>query len=112
MTVNERIEYIINKTGLSENIIRAVFKAEEESIVESLMHGETATLIGRCTLVPRERVQVKQDGSIGKCIKVSAKVAPKIESLMMKTDGFVEREDEDTEVDSSQVLLSQIRELV
>lgn len=52
MTVQERIDDICKKSGMSEDIVRRVLNAEKASVIESLKRGERATIIGRCILRP------------------------------------------------------------
>ena len=61
MTVSERLADISARAGFSEEIVRKVLNAERESILESLKHGERATLIGRATIIPSLRTRLSDD---------------------------------------------------
>ena len=89
MTVSGRLQDIEQRTGLSENIIRRVLKAETESVIDSLKRGERATLIGRCTFVPTKKDLLEVGGTVTSCIRVSVKPSPKIEDVMKKTKDFI-----------------------
>lgn len=73
MTVTERIIDIQKRTGLSENIIRSVLKAETDSVINSLKKGEKATLIGRCTFTPVKKSKLDIGGNLNTCLRVSVK---------------------------------------
>lgn len=55
MTVEDRIKEISNMCGMSEAIVRAVLKAETESISKSILDGQNGVLVGRCIIKPRIR---------------------------------------------------------
>ena len=64
LTVQQRLKDICSRCGLSEEIVKRVLSAERDSIVESLKHGERATLIGRCVLRPEKRQKLETGGRI------------------------------------------------
>lgn len=55
MTADERIKEISKICGMSEAIVRAVLKAETETVCKSIMAGQNAVLLGRCIIKPRVR---------------------------------------------------------
>lgn len=55
MTAEERIKEISQICGMSEGIVRAVLKAESESVSKSILAGQNAVLLGRCIIKPRVR---------------------------------------------------------
>ena len=117
MTVNERIIDIQKRTGLSENIIRSVLKAETDSVIESLKKGERATLIGRCTFTPIKKSKLEVGGVLNTCLRVSVKASTKIENILRETEDFEVSEEQDIQLkelneQESKLLLSQIKDLV
>ena len=116
MTVEERLQDICNRTGLSERVVRSVLKAETDSVIDSLKKGETATLIGRCHFKPTRKTILKVGGKLGHCIRVSTKASTKLENTLKEMDDFVEESNviqlkrvEDLE---PSVAINQIKELV
>jgi hypothetical protein len=55
MTADERIKEISRICGMSEAIVRAVLKAETETVSRSILAGQNAVLLGRCIIKPRRR---------------------------------------------------------
>lgn len=55
MTAEERIKEVSKISGMSETIVRAVLKAETESVSKSILAGQNAVLLGRCIIKPRVR---------------------------------------------------------
>jgi len=53
MTSVDRVKEISQLCGMSEEVVRAVLKAEVESTSSSLLKGEKAVLLGRCIIKPR-----------------------------------------------------------
>ena len=117
MTVTERIIDIQKRTGLSENIIRFLLKAETDSVINSLKKGEKATLIGRCTFTPVKKSKLDIGGNLNTCLRVSVKASTKIENILRETEDFENNEDQDIQLrelseKESKLLLSQIKDLV
>ena len=85
MNTQERYEEISRMSGLSEDIIRRVFKASRQSLAKSLKEGERATLPGLCTIYPELKTKVEIGGTISKYIKLKANassaLATELESL-------------------------------
>lgn len=116
MTVNERIVDIQKRTGLSENIIRSVLKAETDSVIDSLKRGERATLIGRCTFTPVKKSKLEIGGTLNSYLRVSVKASTKIENILKETEDFSADEVQDIQLrelneQESHLRLSQIGDL-
>lgn len=58
MTIQERIDDIVKRCNYSEDIVRAILKAEAESTAESVRNGENAILpfIGKVRPIFRRKV--------------------------------------------------------
>lgn len=84
LTTQERLVDISRRTGLSESVIRTVLNAERDSIVDSLLKGEKATLIGRCTLRPEVRLKIDptKNPPQFKYVKINASVAPSLQGVV------------------------------
>lgn len=93
MTVQERYDDICKKSGLSEEIVRRVISAERESLKESLIKGERATLMGICTLYPHMKTKLEVGGEISKHIRASATVSTSLANELCTKNSFVKQED-------------------
>lgn len=98
MTVQERINDISARSGLSEHIVRRVIQAETESCVESLKRGERATLIGRCTIKPELRSKIVVGGTMENYIKIITSASKSLEDELKDLKGFVAPKAEDTSI--------------
>ena len=94
MTVQERLADISKRTGLSEEILRRAFAGETESVIESIKRGESATLIGRCSIKPELRSRLGIGGGFTQQIKLSAKAVNSLEGALEGLDRFVQPETE------------------
>jgi hypothetical protein len=58
MTIQERIEDIVKRSGHSEEVVRSVLKAEAESTAASIRNGENAVMpfIGKARPIFRRKV--------------------------------------------------------
>lgn len=94
MTMQERYDEVSSISGLSEDIIRRVYKATRQSVVNSLKRGQRATIPGICTLTPEIRHKIAPGGkeSIG-FIKTKAKTSSALEAELSKIQKF----EDDTE---------------
>lgn len=63
MTKIERIADIADRCNLSEETVRAVLKAEHDSMMDSLKHGEKVTLAGRVIVNPIMRHKLGYDST-------------------------------------------------
>lgn len=111
MTTQERLDDICKRSGLSEEIVRRVQRAEKESIIESLMKGERATLMGRATLRPMIRSRLGLNAKLIKFIKVKAEVSSSIEAELEKYGEF-QIDDDIEEEDDTGIRLKQIGSLI
>lgn len=100
MTVQERIDDICKKSGMSEDIVRRVLNAEKASVIESLKRGERATIIGRCILRPQIQKKLVVGGEIVSTIKVRAEVSHGIQSELAEHEKFL---GDDIEKDTSKL---------
>lgn len=89
MNIQERYDDICKKSGLSEDIVRRVFKATRESLAYSLKHGERATLPGIVTMTPeiRNKLNIGAD-SMTSYIKVKASPSSAMETELGKLEQF------------------------
>ena len=76
----QRIEDIAKRASVSKDIVRRVLEAECDSLAYSLRHGERATLLGRCTIIPNTIV-TRKDRETGEDKKVVSLVAVPSKSL-------------------------------
>lgn len=88
LTVQQRLDDICKRQGMSEEIVRRVLKAERDSAIDSLKRGENATLIGRCVLKPDIRQKVEIGGQVKTYIKVGAEAAYAVKSELAKYEDF------------------------
>jgi nucleoid DNA-binding protein len=92
MSIKDRYEDISKLSGLSEEVVKRLFKATRESIAKSLKSGSNATIPGICTITPDVRTKIDTN----KCERVkfiNLKVRPSsaLESEMRKTTGFTDK---------------------
>lgn len=94
MNIQERYADICRISGLSEEIVRRVFRAAKQSLAESLKRGSRATLPGICTISPeiKYRVQIGGD-SVKPCIKLKAKASDAMESEIIRISQFKVQDD-------------------
>lgn len=89
MNIKDRYDDISRISGLSEEIIRRVFKATKESLSNSLKHGERATIPGICTLTPEIKNKIELGGeSMTTYIKIKASASSVLESEFSNVKGF------------------------
>ena len=92
MTISQRIEDIVKRSGLSEHIVRSVLRAERDSIVDSLKRGERATMVGRCTLIPNMvGTPINIDGNIimRKNLKAYAKPVQSLSNELKNVSEYI-----------------------
>lgn len=99
MSIQDRYNDIASISGLSEEIIRRVYKATQHSVAQSLKKGERATIPGICTFTPelRDKINYKATdaGSVlTKYIKVKASASPALNTELEKINSFDSTEDE------------------
>lgn len=91
MGIQDRYDDISALSGLSEDIIRRVYKATRTSLAKSLKKGERATLPGICTITPEIKHRIELGGtSMSSAIKLKAKASPALENELEKLSSFVE----------------------
>ena len=89
MNIQERYDDISKISGLSEEIIRRVFKATRQSLAKSLKQGERATLPGICTLTPELKNRIDIGGeSMTTYIKLKASASSAMETELGKISNF------------------------
>lgn len=99
MNIQDRYDDISELSGLSEEIIRRVFKATRQSLAKSLLRGERATLPGICTLTPELKNKIDIGGeSMTTYIKLKASASSAMETELSKVKEF-EKEDNSIESD-------------
>ena len=89
VSIQERYDDICEISGLSEEIVRRVFKATRESLVKSILQGERATLPGIVTLTPEIRNKIGAGGTnLIPYIKIKASASTALETEVAKQQGF------------------------
>lgn len=87
--IQDRYNDISSRSGLSEEIIRRVFKAARESMAESIKKGERATLPGICTMIPETRNKINIGGtSMTSYIKIKCTPSSAMETEVEKIAEF------------------------
>lgn len=94
MHLQDRLDDIVKRTGLSEEIVRRVLKASQESLIDSMIEGENATLPGLCTFIPLE----KQKLGIGMTTETYVKIKINPSNSIVKE--FERRYDESKQVEN------------
>lgn len=109
MNIQERYDDISNISGLSEEIIRRVFKATRQSLAKSLKQGERATLPGICTLTPELKNRIDIGGeSMTTYIKLKASASSAMETELGKISNF-DITSEDDRISSEEKGLQRLR---
>jgi hypothetical protein len=89
MSLQERYDEVSSISGLSEDIIRRVYKATKESMAQSLKRGERATLPGICTITPEIKSKINyKEGVVSNYIKLKAKPSTAMESELDRLNNF------------------------
>lgn len=103
MNIQERYEDIARISGLSEEIVRRVFKAARQSLATSLKQGERATLPGICTLTPELKNRIELGGeSMTTYIKLKASASSAMETELGKIDSFSSESDRASKIESEE----------
>lgn len=111
MTTQERYNDICRRSGLSEQIVRSVIKAETESAVESIKKGYSITFPGRCVAYPSISLNnVVKNGRLVTEKSIRVKMKP-TNSFLANFDGITEFEEVNEEEDDG-VQLNQIPALL
>ena len=89
MSIQDRYNDISKKSGLSEEIIRRVFKATRESLATSLKKGDRGTIPGICTMIPEMKSKLNIGGeSVTRYIKVKCIPSSAMETELSKINQF------------------------
>lgn len=111
MTVQQRLDDICKRQGMSEEIVRRVLQAEKASVLDSLKKGEKATLIGRCVIRPELRSKVDVGGDVRDYIKTSASVAYTLQNELQNCSEFEKSEESDNQIPEG-IRITQISQLL
>lgn len=113
MSIQERYDEIAKISGLSEDIIRRVYKATRQSIAKSLKRGERSTIPGICTFTPEVREKINynaetEEDVLRKYIKVKATTSPALETELAKVSEFVSDDTEKAKLDKENLGLNRL----
>jgi hypothetical protein len=83
--IQDRYDDIVKISGLSEEIVRRVFKATRQSIAKSLKNGEKGIIPGIVTVVPVVRNRLDIGGeTMSQYVKLKAVVSSAVENEMLR----------------------------
>lgn len=113
ISIQERYDDIAAISGLSEEIIRRVYKATRQSVVKSLKKGERATIPGICTFTPELKDKInyrtEDEGSVlTKYIKVKASASPALDTELEKVCSFINDTEEQERLQQEEIGLSRL----
>lgn len=109
MSIQDRYNDIVKISGLSEEIVRRVFKATRQSMVKSFKQGERATLPGIVTITPELRNRINEGGtSMTSYIKLKASASPALDTELEKVGGFTLPESEEDRLKREQIGLERL----
>lgn len=113
MSIQERYDDIAAISGLSEEIIRRVYKATRQSVVKSIKKGERATIPGICTFTPelKDKINYRTEdaGSVlTRYIKVKASASPALNTELEKICSFTNATDEQERLQQEEIGLSRL----
>lgn len=104
MNIQERYDELAQLSGCSEQVVRRVLKAVQQSLVKSLKQGCNATLPGVCTLYPELRSKLDAGGkSSTQYVKIKAKASSALETEFSKVQSF-ENKNKQEEDDITNIL--------
>ena len=94
MNIQERYDELAQLSGCSEQVVRRVLKAVQQSLVKSLKQGCNATLPGVCTLYPelRSKLDISGKNSV-QYVKIKAKASSALETEFCKVQSFEKKEE-------------------
>ena len=96
MGIQDRYDDISALSGLSEDIIRRVFKATRQSVTKSIKKGEKATVPGLVTFYPEMRSRLNSGGtSMSQYIKIKSTVSSALETELAKLGEFEKEQEYD-----------------
>lgn len=95
MNIQERYDELAQLSGCSEQVVRRVLKAVQQSLVKSLKQGCNATLPGVCTLYPelRSKLDISGKNSV-QYVKIKAKASSALETEFCKVQSFEDKKEE------------------
>lgn len=113
MSIQERYDDIAAISGLSEEIIRRVYKATRQSVVKSLKSGDRATIPGICTFIPelKDKINYRTDDEssvLTRYIKVKASASPALDTELEKVCSFTNAKDEQDRLEREEMGLSRL----
>lgn len=113
MSIQERYNDIADISGLSEEIIRRVYKATRQSVVKSLKKGDRATIPGICTFTPelKDKINYKaqaEDDVLTRYIKVKANASPALDTELERMNSFTNAEDEQERLKREELGMSRL----
>lgn len=113
MSIQERYNDIAAISGLSEEIIRRVYKATRQSVVKSLKKGDRATIPGICTFTPelKDKINYKaqaEDDVLTRYIKVKANASPALDTELERMNSFTNAEDEQERLKREELGMSRL----
>lgn len=98
MNIQDRYNEIAELSGVSEQVVRGVLKAAQQSLSKSLRQGKNATLPGVCTIYPEVRSKIDPGGkSSTQYIKLKAKASSALETEFNNIQSF-EKEEEQQDI--------------
>ena len=91
ISIQDRYDEVSKISGLSEDIIRRVYKATRTSMINSLKRGERATLPGICTITPEIRNRIDYGAeSMTSYIKLKANVSSALDNELSRSETFLD----------------------
>jgi nucleoid DNA-binding protein len=98
MSLQERYDEVARLSGLSEEVIRRVYKATRQSIALSLKRGERATIPGICSITPELRNKIdREQCKVVTTIKIKAKASTALESELDRINSFEDKNNTEAE---------------
>lgn len=97
MSLHARYAEVSELSGISEEVIRRVYKATRTSLVASLKRGEKATLPGICTINASVRNRINIGGEQESYIKLKATPSSALTTELDKLSGFESAEEKEAE---------------
>ena len=85
MSVQERYNDIVKRSGLSEAVVKRVLIATRESIKESLIKGERATIMGIAVFYPKIKTRLQVGGKVKQFIGAGAQIST---SMVNELEGY------------------------
>lgn len=94
-TIAERMQDIVERSGLSMDIVQRVMSARADSILDDLMSGMRVVDYGVCSLTPYTTKKLSV-GGVGNHVGVKCDVSPRIVEALNNVDNYeVDESDDD-----------------